>query len=222
MLQILSKDQCRVIGVLLEKEITTPDIYPLSINALTNGCNQKSNRDPVVTYSEADVQNIIDELVAMNLVQPDTMSSSRVVKYKHRFCNTEFGDLKLSSQETAIICLLLLRGAQTPGELRTRSNRLAEFNNIGEVEQALSSLQQNNGNPLVTKLEREPGKRESRYMHLFTDVELAVASTSTATLATNIEKAEDMTVRIDDLEQQISDLTRQVNTLYQLLDKSSS
>ena len=186
MIPTLTPEQCRVIGVLLEKEITTPDIYPLSINALTNGCNQKSNREPVVSYSETDVQLIVDEMAALNLIQSE--SSSRVTKYKHRFCNTEFGDIKLTPQETAIVCLLLLRGAQTPGEFRTRSNRLAEFNNISEVEQALTSLQNNSNGALVTKLEREPGKRESRFMHLFAGDIISAETVDKPTLAANVEK----------------------------------
>lgn len=160
----LSLNQQRVIGCLLEKQSTTPEHYPLSLNGLTNACNQKSNRDPVLNLTESDVQIALDELSDMRLVTVDEALSGRVNKYDHRFCNTEFSSLQFSAQQRAIICLLLLRGAQTPGELRTRSARLADFNNVDEVENALNKLIENEQ---VAKLPREAGKRESRYIHLF-------------------------------------------------------
>ncbi|RHW75805.1 YceH family protein [Colwellia sp. RSH04] len=167
----LSPEQARVIGVMLEKETTTPEQYPLSINALTNGCNQKSNREPVLSLTESNVQNVVDELVQNNQLMVDQKASGRVNKYFHRFCNTEFGSLQLTPQQRAIICVLLLRGPQTPGELRTRTNRLADFTDVNEVETALTELQDLGGNVLVKKLAREPGKRESRYVQLFSDAE---------------------------------------------------
>ena len=160
----LSPHQQRVIGCLLEKQSTTPEHYPLSLNGLTNACNQKSNRDPVLNLTESDVQVALDELSDMRLVTVDEALSGRVNKYDHRFFNTEFSSLQFSAQQRAIICLLLLRGAQTPGELRTRSARLADFNNVDEVENALNKLIENEQ---VAKLPREAGKRESRYIHLF-------------------------------------------------------
>jgi uncharacterized protein YceH (UPF0502 family) len=159
--------QARLIGVLLEKEITTPDQYPLSLNGLTLGCNQKSNREPVMNLSETDVQNVLDELTDKKLILEHTGSGSRVVKYKHRFCNTEFSDLKFSRQQLAIICVMLLRGPQTPGELRTRTNRLADFDSVDEIETTLNKLYGLNDEQLVVKLNREPGKRDARYAHLF-------------------------------------------------------
>lgn len=161
----------RIIGCLLEKQQTTPDQYPLSLNSLTNACNQKSNREPVLDLSESEVQDGLDSLTEKRLVTVDEGLSGRVSKYAHRFCNTEFGSIKLTDQQKAIICLMLVRGAQTPGELRTRSNRLAEFNNVTEVETALNALVELE---YVVKLEREPGKRESRYMHLFGDSDVIV------------------------------------------------
>ena len=207
--------QCRVIGVMLEKEITTPEQYPLSLNGLTNGCNQKSNREPVLSLSESDVQQVIDELMAKNLVSDQGAFSGRVAKYSHRFCNTEFGDLQLSSQERGIICVLLLRGAQTPGELRTRTNRLAEFSNVGEVEQTLFQLQSERSSPLVAKLAREPGKRESRYVQLFVPleeqehVEYESAQIPVAKTSNNAELEQ----RVLDLEQQVNELKRRIEQL---------
>ena len=160
----LSANQQRIIGCLLEKQSTTPEHYPLSLNALVNACNQKSNRDPVLNLTDSDVQNALDELIDMRLVTIDEGLSGRVNKYDHRFCNTEFSNLQFSAQQRAIVCLLLLRGAQTPGELRTRSAKLADFNNVNEVETALNKLIESE---YTRKLEREAGKRDSRYIHLF-------------------------------------------------------
>ncbi|MEQ3512766.1 YceH family protein [Pseudoalteromonas sp. BZB3] len=171
----LNQIEQRIIGVLLEKEITTPDQYPLSLNSLTTGCNQKSNREPVLELSEAEVLDAVDGLIAKRIVVRDEAVSGRVDKYRHRFCNTEFGDLQFSEQQLAIVCVLLLRGPQTPGELRSRTNRLANFAQVSEVEQVLQDLQQQS---LTQQLPRQPGKRESRYQHLFissTEAELVSA-----------------------------------------------
>jgi len=160
----LTQNQQRVIGCLLEKQVTTPEQYPLSLNALTNACNQKSNREPVLDLSEAEVQDTLEELMSLRLVTLDEGFSGRVNKYAHRFCNTEFGSLQFTEQEKALICVLLLRGPQTPGELRTRTNRLAEFHSVDEVESTLEKLvsQQH-----AVKHPRQPGKRENRYAHAF-------------------------------------------------------
>jgi uncharacterized protein YceH (UPF0502 family) len=164
----LSANEARVIGCLLEKEITTPDQYPLSLNALTNACNQKTNREPVLELSEAVVQQVVDSLMKKYLVSDKSAGyGGRVTKYKHRFCNTEFGSLKFSKQELGILCVLLLRGAQTPGELRTRTNRLCEFVDSDEVEAALKGLMQRQDGPFIARLPRAPGARDSRYAHLF-------------------------------------------------------
>lgn len=209
----LTPQQARVIGVMLEKERTTPDQYPLSLNGLTTGCNQKSNREPVMSLSESEVQNIIDELRSKKLLNEQSGFGSRVVKYTHRFCNTEFGDLKFNRQQLAIVTVLLLRGPQTPGELRTRTNRLAEFANVDEVEQCLQQLQDHNGEQLVVKLEREPGKRESRYAQLFTPLEeqtaMAPSESQSAPAPANNEQEE----RIAALEQEVAALRQQVQQL---------
>jgi uncharacterized protein YceH (UPF0502 family) len=158
--------EARVIGCLIEKAITTPDQYPLSLNALTNACNQKSNRDPVLDLNERTVQDTLDALARKHLVMERSGFGSRVPKYQHRFCNTGFGSLEFSPQETAILCELLLRGPQTPGELRSRASRMAEIREVGEVEAALSRLAAREDGPFVVRLAREPGRRESRFAHL--------------------------------------------------------
>jgi uncharacterized protein YceH (UPF0502 family) len=183
--------EARVIGCLIEKEITTPEQYPLSLNALTNACNQKSNRDPVLELDESTVQQTVDQLVKRYLVSEHGGFGSRVAKYQHRFCNTEYGTLKFSPQELGIVCELLLRGPQTPGELRGRASRLCPLKDVTEVEAALDSLARREDGPYVKRLPREPGKRESRFAHLFggeiadaDEIEgLAVAAPESATIA---------------------------------------
>ncbi|HVC31287.1 MAG TPA: DUF480 domain-containing protein [Steroidobacteraceae bacterium] len=159
--------EARVIGCMLEKQITTPDQYPLSLNALVSACNQKSNRDPVMSLDEATVQRTLDALSRKHLVLERSGFGSRVPKYQHLFCNTEYGSLKLSAQELAIVCELLLRGPQTPGELRSRAARMASFADVSDLEAALRSLSERDSTPLVARLPREPGRREARYRHLF-------------------------------------------------------
>ena len=163
----LTAHEARVIGCLIEKQVATPDQYPLSLNALVNACNQKSNRDPVLALDEREVQAVVDGLIKRQLVLEKSGFGSRVPKYQHLFCNTQFGSLKFSPQGTAILCELLLRGPQTPGELRTHAARLAPLKDVGEVELELGELMTRPDGPFVAKLPREPGRRESRYMQLF-------------------------------------------------------
>lgn len=163
----LSPNEARVIACLLEKEITTPEQYPLSLNALTNACNQKSNREPVLDLDETTVQQTLDQLIKKYLVSEESGYGSRVAKYRHRFCNTEYGKLKFNPQELGIVCELLLRGPQTPGELRSRASRLCALKDVAEVETALAALARREDGPFVVRLPREPGKRESRFAHLF-------------------------------------------------------
>src|ERR1700679_273942 len=164
-------NEARVIGCLIEKEITTPDQYPLSLNALTNACKQKTNRDPVLELSESAVQQTLDALMKKYMVSDKSAGyGGRVTKYRHRFCNTEFGPLKFSPQELGILCVLLLRGPQTPGELRSRTNRLAEFTDAQHVESTLQALMEREDGPFVARLQRAAGERETRYAHLFSGI----------------------------------------------------
>jgi uncharacterized protein YceH (UPF0502 family) len=198
--------EARVIGCLIEKEITTPDQYPLSLNALTNACNQKTNREPVLELTEAAVQHAVDALMKKYMVSDKSAGyGGRVTKYKHRFCNTEFGSLKFSKQELGIICVLLLRGPQTPGELRSRTNRLCEFADAQEVEATLTGLMTREDGPFVARLERAAGTRESRHAHLFSgmiesvdeaeatvDLSLDGPAASAGTLSGRIARLEDL------------------------------
>ena len=163
----LRATEARVIGCLIEKSIVTPDQYPLTLNALTNACNQKSSRDPVMSLSQGEVQHAIRELEGKHLVRTDENFKSRVEKYAQRFCNTRYSNLQFDDGELAIVCLLLLRGPQTPGELRSRSGRLHTFEDNDEVVQALTSLAEREPDPLVVKLPRTPGRKDSEYTHLF-------------------------------------------------------
>jgi uncharacterized protein YceH (UPF0502 family) len=163
----LSPHEARVIGSLIEKQITTPEQYPLSLNALVLACNQKSNRDPVLELTVSAVQELIDTLSRKHLVIEKSGFGSRVPKYQQRFCNTEFSALQFTPQERAILCELLLRGPQTPGELRSRASRMAPFSDVTEVQTSLDNLAQDPAGPRVVQLPREPGRRDSRYAHLF-------------------------------------------------------
>lgn len=195
-----TREEARVIGCLIEKQITTPDQYPLSLNALTNACNQKSNRDPVMALDEPSVQHIVDTLARRHFVMEKSGFGSRVPKFQHRFCNSEYGTLKFSAQELAIVCELLLRGPQTPGELRTRASRMATFNDTNTVDAALASLAERADGPFVVRLPREPGRRDARYAHLFSGEIAASAEpgTEAATSATSAAPS-----RLDRLEEEV-------------------
>lgn len=215
----LSPVEARVIGCLIEKEVTTPDYYPLTLNSLTSACNQKSNREPVMALSDIDVQEAVDSLIARRLVSDESGFNSRASKYQHRFCNTEFGDLKLSAQEKGIVCCLLLRGAQTPGELRTRTGRLAEFSDVKEVESTLEAMATREEGALVVKLPREPGKRESRFMHLFCgDVDVSALTSTEAVPASSNANNERMEV----LENEVALLKQELAELKALVEQISS
>ncbi len=211
----LTPIEARVIGCLIEKEVTTPDYYPLTLNSLTSACNQKSNREPVMNLSESDVQDAVDNLISRRLVSDESSFNSRVSKFQHRFCNTEFGDLKLTAQEKAITCCLLLRGAQTPGELRTRTNRLADFSDVREVEAVLETMSDHASGKLVVKLPREAGKRESRYQHLFSgEVDLEAyqnAAVTTPSQTGKLEQLEEEVLALREELQQLKALVEQIN-----------
>ncbi|MEZ9905970.1 YceH family protein [Vibrio breoganii] len=214
MLLQLSPLEARIIGCLIEKEVTTPDYYPLSLNSLTTACNQKSNRDPVMELSDAKVLDGINALTDRRLVNDESSFNSRTAKYRHRFCNTEFGDLQFSAQEKGIVCVMLLRGAQTPGEIRTRTNRLAQFADVKEVEATLDKLA-NLDTPIVVKLPREPGKRESRYQHLFCgEVDIEALATATPVSSVKTPTAE----KLEALEQEVASLKSEVAELRALIE----
>ena len=206
----LTATEARVIGCLLEKQVTTPEQYPLSVNAVTLACNQKTNREPVLNLSEHEVQEQLDALVKRHYLRTVSGFGNRVTKYEQRFCNSEFGDLKLNSAEVAVITTLLLRGAQTPGELRSRAARMHEFSDMQEVEQTLENLASREDGPFVLRLAREPGKRESRYMHLFSgDVETLINVVEAVSPAED----ESLAARVDALENEVAELKLRLDSL---------
>ena len=206
--------EARVIGCLIEKEVTTPDQYPLSLNALTNACNQKTNREPVMELTEAEVQQAVDTLMKKYLVSDRSAGyGGRVTKYKHRFCNTEFGSLKFSKQELGVLDVLLLRGAQTPGELRSRTNRLCEFADSAEVEATLESLMSREDGPFIARLPRAPGSRESRYAHLFCGQPALPLETEPAEEQAAPRGASDLAQRVAALEALVEQLRAQMASL---------
>jgi uncharacterized protein YceH (UPF0502 family) len=162
----LTPNEARVIGCLMEKSVITPDQYPLSLNALVNACNQKSSREPVMQLEPGAVQRTVNDLIAKQLVMTQEFGS-RVEKYQQRLCNTHFAQIKFSPAEFAIVCLLLLRGPQTPGELKAHSGRLYEFADSTEAEAALEALLTRADGPFVARLPREPRRKDHAYAHLF-------------------------------------------------------
>jgi uncharacterized protein len=206
----LAPFEARIIACLIEKQITTPDQYPLSLNSLTLACNQKSNRDPVMNVDNAAVQSTLDQLARRHFVIDKSGFGSRVPKYQHRFCNTEYGTLKFSPQELAILCELMLRGPQTPGELRTRASRMAPFDDVSEVEAALDALASRDDGPFGVRLAREPNRRDSRYAQLFTGEEYP-AAVSTEEPTVEMQVITDS--RLDRLEAQIQALRAELDAL---------
>ena len=206
-----SAHELRVIGCLIEKQITTPEQYPLSLNALVNACNQKSSRDPVLTLSETDVQQVVDALVKERWVVEKAGFGARVPKYAHRFCNTEFSPLQFDGNELGLLCVLFLRGPQSPGELRTRAQRLSDYSDIQTVESALQRLAQKENGPFVVKLPREPGKRDARYAHLFAAE--GIAAPALVAAAAPVPDSGQIATRIAQLEQELDELRREVAML---------
>ena len=215
MLQALTDNEARVIGCLIEKSVVTPDQYPLTLNALTNACNQKSGRDPVMSLRQGEVQQAIRLLEAKHLVRMDENFKSRTEKYTQRFCNTRYSDLKFEPPQLAIVCLLLLRGPQTPGELRARSGRLYAFADNAEVVLTLNSLIERDGEPLLIKLPRTPGRKDSEYMHLFSgkvDVEAHANKAQAARPAVSKDRA-----GLTELAERVSRLEAEVESLKERL-----
>jgi uncharacterized protein len=206
---VLNEVEARVLGALLEKEITTPDYYPLSLNALVNACNQKSNRDPVMNLEEDSVRVALRALHDNSLARSLSATDSRVTKYEHRLQET----FNFDRREAAVFCELLLRGAQTPGELRSRAERMHHFDDLSEVQSALQRLI-NRQPPLVKVLARQPGTKESRYLHLLSgDVEPASVSgiheTPAAISRENSDKVSRLESEVAELRKDIADLKQQ-------------
>ena len=209
-MKILSEVETRVLGSLIEKELTTPEYYPLSLNALVNACNQKSNRDPVMSLDETAVSQALRTLDKEGLAGPADSMDNRVTKYEHRLQEV----FNFDRREIAILCVLLLRGPQTPGELRGRADRMHSFEDLGQVQSTLQRLAQREP-PLVKVLPRQPGTKEVRYTHLLSgDVHvpapLAVAAEATATpVAGNPDRIAHLESEVAGLQDEVADLKQQ-------------
>jgi uncharacterized protein len=206
---ILDDVEVRVLGSLVEKQITTPEYYPLTLNALVQACNQKNNRNPVVTLDEPTVSQALESLRGKNLVYVFYGSTSRVAKYKHMM-----GEIyDLNARELAIMCVLMLRGPQTPGELRGRTERLYDFSGLSEVEETLNTLEAKEPDTLVVKLPRQPGQKEVRYAHLLAgEVSLEYqAESSSSDPASNPAKRD----RLAELEQEVEVLRAEIKSMRQ-------
>lgn len=210
--EILTETEARVLGSLVEKQLTTPEYYPLTLNALVNACNQKNNREPVVHYDENTVNRCLENLRDRNLVYVFYGSTSRVPKYKHMLPTV----YELDPAETAVIDVMLLRGPQTLGELRTRTERLHGFSGLGEIQETLDGLARRD-DPLVVRLPVQPGQKEARFAHLLSgeiDVEaFAVAQASRSTRSS--VDAE----RVEKLEEDVTSLRAEVEALKQTFEE---
>ncbi len=204
----LSAIEARIIGSLIEKQITTPDQYPLSLNALVNACNQKSNREPFMHLEETAVKEAVNWLSRRHLLVEKSGFGSRVPKFQQIFCNTEFGSLKFTPQETGIICELLLRGPQTPGELRARVPRLAPLPDGSVIETLLQALANRPEGPLVQQLPREAGRRDSRWAQLFEELPEVTAATDAdePPTAAPSPAAPGLAARVEALERAVAEL----------------
>lgn len=215
-MDILNEYEVRVLGALVEKKITTPEYYPLTLNSIINACNQKSSRDPVVSYDDAIVQRALQSLRDKKLAYVFSGADARVPKYGHLFPEA----MDLSIGETAIMCVLLLRGAQTPGELRSRTASLHHFESLEDVELALESLLDTDfrKEPLIVKLPRQPGTKESRYAHLLSgeiNIEQLPAAPAPTPRASAASRVDDE--RVARLEAEVAVLRQGLATLQQQL-----
>lgn len=210
--EILSETEARIMGSLVEKQLTTPEYYPLTLNALVNACNQKSNREPVVAYDERTVTNSLEHLRDRNLVYVFYGSTSRVPKYKHMLPSI----YELEPSEVAVMCVMMLRGPQTLGELRTRTERLYDFTGLGDVQETLDGLMRRD-EPLVVKLERQPGQKEARFGHLLSgEIDIEAFAAAQATRAT---RGGGDPERMEKLEEEVSALRSQVEALEQTFEE---
>jgi uncharacterized protein YceH (UPF0502 family) len=210
MTTILSDIEVRVLGSLVEKQVTTPEYYPLTLNALTLACNQKNNRTPVTSYSEDEVAQALETLREKNLTYVFYGSTSRVPKYKHVMTEV----LHLTPAELAVICVLLLRGPQTGGELTTRGFRLHEFSGLEEVDAALNALITREPDPLVTRLPRQPGQKEARFMHLLSgeveiETQIPERGSSTAPRTTSSDRISKLESEVETLKSEFEKLREQ-------------
>lgn len=212
-MELLTDADVRVLGALIEKELTTPEHYPLSLNALTNACNQSSNRDPVVQYDEATVKSAVDRLRKYSLVRSIQRADARVMKYMHLMGEA----MSLERPEIAAMCVLMLRGPQTVGEIRTRGARLFEFPSLDDVEATLNRLIARSPSPLVSRLPRQPGQKEARYVHLLSGMSDARHEAQVDVPAES-DRFADLESIVESLRREVADLRSELGDLRRLFE----
>lgn len=220
----LSEKEARVIGCLMEKSVITPDQYPLTLNALTNACNQKSSREPVMSLEPGEVLRTARSLQSKHLVQVEENFRTQVEKFRHRLCNTPFSDYQFEPDQFAVITVLLLRGPRTPGELKANVGRLHTFEDNGEVLETLQSLRDREGGPVVVELARTPGRRDAEWMHLLSGEPAPsrvsaprrsepTSDTEAVSRDTEVERSPSLEARIHALETEVAELRRLIEGL---------
>jgi uncharacterized protein len=211
---LLNETEVRVLGSLIEKQITTPEYYPLTLNSLTAACNQKNNRNPVTALAESEVERALDSLREKNLAYVFHGSTSRVPKFKHVAPEV----LGLNPAELAVMCVLMLSGPQTTGEIRTRGSRMYDFTGLDEVEEILHALSTRDTDPLVTKLARQPGQKDARFAHLLAGVPNLEMAADSSTPSKTSHRTTD-SERIANLEEQVTSLSEKVDSLIDQFEK---
>jgi uncharacterized protein YceH (UPF0502 family) len=221
----LNQNEARVIGCLMEKSVVTPDQYPMTLNSLTNACNQKSSREPVMSLEPGEVLNTLRTLQDKHLVRTEENFKTQVEKFSHRLCNTPFSDYQFDEAQFAIITVLLLRGPRTPGELKANVGRLHNFVDNGEVQDALNTLIEREGGPVVVQLPRKPGRRDNEYAHLLSGAVAASSGAANSPVPAKPEEPErrgpspdseqptGLTARISALETEVAELREELAAL---------
>ncbi len=212
----LNTFQIRVLGCLIEKQLTTPDYYPLTLSALTNACNQKSNREPVMALSESDVLDATQGLIELNLARDQQMAGARVLKYAHKLSDTLTQQYDFSQNELGVLSVLFVRGPQTVGEIRTRTSRMCHFASLADAESTLKALIEKESGPFVSPMAREPGRREIRYQHLFAEPADEISSSLPGLSQPVLSQRSS---ELDDLRDEVSALRVDVESLKNIVDQ---
>ncbi len=211
--QKLNVVEIRVLGALIEKDLSTPDYYPLSINALTNACNQKNNRDPVMSLSEAEVLDAVNSLITKHMARALSIRGSRVKKYAHSLFDRLTEKMNFTKEELAILGELMCRGPQTPGELRSRAARMREFQSLEKVLEVLCNLRERTDGPYVIELPRQAGRREARYAQLFCEESVPQPPSLEPPISSNVAGKESLEQRVEKLETMLEALCAEIDEL---------
>jgi uncharacterized protein YceH (UPF0502 family) len=211
----LAAIEVRILGCLIEKQATTPDVYPLTVNALLSACNQKTNREPVMDLFEADVEAGLESLMEKTLVLPYQSGRSRMARYQHKLHQRAFDEFNFTTPELAVLCVLFLRGPQTPGELRTRCARIHEFADLDSVISVLDELAENQHGPYAAILPRQAGRKESRYAHLFSGEVEEIMEPARGGQAGGSSRLEELEANVRELEDKLAGLEQRFGEFVQ-------